>query len=413
MKNSKSVFGWVMYDFANSAFVTVIVTVVYSVYFRNVVVNQGELGTALWGRAISISMLLVAISSPILGAVADYSRSKKKLLFINCYLTVIFTGLLYFVEAGDIRQGMIFFIIANYGFNSGNVFYNALLPEIASRDNMGKISGLGWGVGYMGGLLSLVMVLPLVHNNLTRWVFPTISLFFGIFAIFTFILLREVRRPSKRSNYLKIAYHRLSNTVANIRDFKELIKFIISYLIYNDGIIIVISFGAIYGSTRFGMDQKELIIYFIIANLTSIIGSFSFGFITDKLGAKKTIMSTLLIWVGVVLAAFFSQTTQQYYLVGMLAGIAIGASQSSSRTMLALLTPDSKMAEFFGFYSVTGRIASIIGPLVYGEVARITGDQKWAILSVLIFFAVGFLMLATVDEAKGRATAINWSKDSL
>lgn len=413
MKNSKSVFGWVMYDFANSAFVTVIVTVVYSVYFRNVVVNQGELGTALWGRAISISMFFVAISSPILGAVADYSRSKKKLLFINCYLTVIFTGLLYFVEAGDIIKGMIFFIIANYGFNSGNVFYNALLPEIASRDNMGKISGLGWGVGYMGGLLSLVMVLPLVHNNLTRWVFPTISLFFGIFAIFTFILLREVRRPSKRSNYLKIAYQRLSNTFSNIRDFKELIKFIISYLIYNDGIIIVISFGAIYGATRFGMDQKELIIYFIIANLTSIIGSFIFGFITDILGAKKTIMSTLIIWAGVVLAAFISETTRQYYLVGMLAGIAIGASQSSSRTMLALLTPDRKMAEFFGFYSVTGRIASIIGPLVYGEVARITGDQKWAILSVLIFFVVGFLMLATVDEAKGRATAIKWDKDKI
>jgi len=371
------------------------------------------LGTALWGRAISISMLLVAISSPILGAVADYSRSKKKLLFINCYLTVIFTGLLYFVRAGDIRMGMIFFIIANYGFNSGNVFYNALLPEITSRDNMGKISGLGWGVGYMGGLLSLVLVLPLVHNNLTRWVFPTIAAFFGLFAIFTFVLLREVSRTSKRANYFKIAYQRLSHTAANIRDFRELIKFIISYLIYNDGIIIVISFGAIYGATRFGMTQKELIIYFIIANFTSIIGSLIFGFITDRLGAKKTIMTTLVIWVGVVLAAFFSNTIQQYYLVGMLAGIAIGASQSSSRSMLALLTPDSKMAEFFGFYSVTGKIASIIGPLVYGEVARITGDQRWAILSVLIFFGLGFAVLSTVDEKKGRLTAETWNKEIL
>jgi UMF1 family MFS transporter len=408
MSSKKSVFGWLMYDFANSAFTTVIVTVVYSVYFRNVVVNDGELGTALWGRAVSISMLLVAISAPILGAVADYSRSKKKFLFINCYLTVIFTGLLYFVKAGDIKIGMIFFIIANYGFNSGNVFYNALLPEVTNRENMGKISGLGWGIGYIGGLLSLIIVLPFVHNHQTRLVFPLVALFFGIFAIFTFVLLKEVHKPSKRTNYFKTAYFRIMHTVKNIRDFKELLKFIFSYLIYNDGIIVVISFGAIYGATRFGMTQKELIIYFIIANVTSIIGSFGFGFITDKVGAKKTISVTLFIWMAVVLAAFFSETIAHYYYVGILAGIAIGASQSSSRTMLALLTPESKMGEFFGFYSITGKVASIFGPLIYGEVARITGDQKWAILSVLAFFIAGLFLLNTVDEAEGRKTAEAW-----
>ncbi len=408
MISKKSVFGWLMYDFANSAFTTVIVTVVYSVYFRNVVVNDGELGTALWGRAVSISMLLVAISAPILGAVADYSRSKKKFLFINCYLTVIFTALLYFVKAGDIKTGMIFFIVANYGFNSGNVFYNALLPAVTTRENMGKISGLGWGFGYIGGLLSLIIVLPFVHNHQTRLVFPLVALFFGLFAIFTFVLLREVHKPSKRTNYFKTAYRRIMHTARNIKDFKELLKFILSYLIYNDGIIVVISFGAIYGSTRFGMTQKELIIYFIIANITSIIGSFSFGFITDKIGAKKTISITLFIWMAVVLAAFFSKTITHYYYVGVLAGIAIGASQSSSRTMLALLTPEAKMGEFFGFYSVTGKMASVLGPLIYGEVARITGDQKWAILSVLIFFIVGLLLLNTVDEAKGRKTAEAW-----
>ena len=287
MKNKKNIFGWLMYDFANSSFTTIIVTVVYSVYFRNVVVNDGELGTALWGRAISISMLFVALSAPIFGAVADYSRSKKKFLFINCYLTVIFTALLYFVHAGDVFIGMLFFIIANFGFNSGNVFYNALLPEIVSRENIGKISGLGWGFGYVGGLFSLIMILPLVHNHQTRLVFPLVALFFGVFAIFTFVLLREVKKTSKRTNYFKTAFNRLKTTLINIKDFKELIKFIISYLIYNDGIIVVISFGAIYGSTRFGMNQKELIIYFIIANITSIFGSFIFGFILDKIGAKK------------------------------------------------------------------------------------------------------------------------------
>ncbi len=400
-----------MYDFANSSFTTIIVTVIYSVYFKNVVVDQGELGTALWGRAVSISMLMVALTAPIFGAVADFSRAKKKFLFYNCYLTVIFTALLYFVRAGNIFTGMFFFIIANFGFNSGNVFYNALLPDIATREDMGKVSGWGWAVGYIGGLLSLVIVLPLVNNNWTVLIFPTVAAFFGIFAIPIFLLLREVKRPSKRTNYFKTAFKRISCSLRNIRDFKELIKYIVSYLIYNDGIIIVISFAAIYGATRFDMGAQELIKYFIIANVTSIFGAFIFGYVLDRIGAKKTISITLCIWIIVVLSAFFCQNVSQFYLVGMLAGIAIGSSQSSSRAMIALLTPKEKMAEFFGFYSMTGRVASILGPLVYGEISRLTGDQRWAILSVAFFFITGILLLQTVDEKKGMETAIRWRSE--
>ncbi|MBT4332510.1 MAG: MFS transporter [Candidatus Cloacimonetes bacterium] len=411
MKLNRNIFGWMMYDFANSSFTTIIVTVIYSVYFKNVVVAQGELGTALWGRAISISMLMVAVTAPIFGAVADFSRAKKKFLFYNCYLTVIFTALLFFVKAGDIYKGMIFFIIANFAFNSGNVFYNALLPDVAPREEIGKISGWGWAIGYIGGLIALLLMLPLVHNNWIRFVFPTVAAFFGIFAIPTFILLKEVKKPSKRTNYFRTAFKRINQSLKNIKNFKELIKFIISYLIYNDGIIIVISFAAIYGATRFEMSTKQLINYFIIANITSMIGAFIFGYIFDKIGAKKTISITLVVWIAVVVWAFLCRSINEFYLIGMLAGIAIGSSQSSSRAMLALLTPDEKMAEFFGFYSVTGRIASILGPLVYGEVSRITGDQKWAILSVVVFFVTGAIVLQTVNEEKGKLTALNWKDD--
>ena len=411
MKLNRNIFGWMMYDFANSSFTTIIVTVIYSVYFKNVVVAQGELGTALWGRAISISMLMVAVTAPIFGAVADFSRAKKKFLFYNCYLTVIFTALLFFVKAGDIYTGMIFFIIANFAFNSGNVFYNALLPDVAPREEIGKISGWGWAIGYIGGLIALLLMLPLVHNNWIRFVFPTVAAFFGIFAIPTFILLKEVKKPSKRTNYFRTAFKRINQSLKNIKNFKELIKFIISYLIYNDGIIIVISFAAIYGATRFEMSTKQLINYFIIANITSMIGAFIFGYIFDKIGAKKTISITLVVWIAVVVWAFLCRSINEFYLIGMLAGIAIGSSQSSSRAMLALLTPDEKMAEFFGFYSVTGRIASILGPLVYGEVSRITGDQKWAILSVVVFFVTGAIVLQTVNEEKGKLTALNWKDD--
>ncbi|MBW6516236.1 MAG: MFS transporter [Candidatus Cloacimonetes bacterium] len=410
MKVSKSIIGWVMYDFANSSFTTIIVSVIYSVYFRNVVVGSDEVGTALWGRAVSISMLMVGLSAPIFGAIADHSRSKKKFLFINTYLCVVFTCLLYFVNQGDIFKGMLFFIIANFGYNSANVFYNSFLSEIAPRSDLGKVSGWGWGVGYVGGLLSLFISLYLVNIDV-RLVFPAIGLYFGLFALFTFFWLKEFRRPSKRTNYLKVAHHRISYTWKNISRLRELSRFIISYFIYNDGIIVVISFAAIYGATRFNMTPQQLIVYFIIAQLTSIVGALFFGYIIDKIGCKKTISITLIIWVFVVIGAFFSRSITEYYLVGLLAGIAIGSSQSSSRTMLALLTPAGKMTEFFGFYALTGKLASIFGPLVYGEIARITGSQRWSLLAVLFFFVSGGAILQTVNELKGKMVADQWQEE--
>ena len=410
MKLNKNIFGWLMYDFANSSFTTIIVTVIYSKYFVQSVVGQQDIGAALWGRSVSISMLLVALTAPIFGAIADYSRAKKKFLFYTTYLTIIFTALLYFVRSGDIFKGMLFFIIANFGFNSANVFYNALLPDIVNRKNLGKVSGWGWSIGYVGGLISLLLILPLVHNNLINFVFPAVALFFLIFSLFIFFMLKEVRRPSKRTNYFKTAFLRIKHTFKNIKKLKELMKFIISFLIYNDGIVVVISFAAIYGAARFGMNEKDLITYFIIANISSMIGAFIFGYILDKIGPKKTISITLIIWIFVIISAFFAQNIKQYYLVGILAGIAIGSSQSSSRTMLALLTPDEKMGEFFGFYSFSGKLAAILGPVIYGEIARITSSQRYAILSILLFFISGFILLQFVDENKGKIIAVSWKK---
>jgi UMF1 family MFS transporter len=412
MKLTKNIFGWIMYDFANSSFTTIIVTVVYSKYFVQHVVNQGELGTALWGRAVAISMLLVALSAPVFGAVADYSRAKKKFLFYNTYLTIIFTALLYFVRAGDITRGIVFFVIANFGFNSANVFYNALLPDVSARSDMGKVSGWGWSVGYIGGMISLAMVLPLVHNHWTRWTFPVVAFFFAVFSLFTFIMLKEVRRPSKRTNYFKTAVKRIATSARHIKNFRQLLKFIISYLIYNDGIVVIISFASIYGASRFGMSTKQLITFFIMMQPSSMLGAAIFGYVLDKIGPKRTITISLILWLGVLAGAFFCATVSQFYMVGIVAGLAIGSSQSSSRTMLALLTPSDKMGEFFGFYAFTGKMSAIIGPLVYGEIARITGEQRWAILSVSLFFIIGLIILQTVNEAQGKAVAIQWQEEN-
>ena len=402
MKFNKNIVGWIFYDFANSSFTTIIVTVIYSVYFKNVVAGGGERATALWGRAVSLSLLLVAISSPILGAVADFSRTKKKFLFLNCYLTVIFTSLLYYVGSGDIFLGLLFFIIANFGFNSGNVFYNAFLPEISTEKNIGKISGFGYALGYVGGLISLFICLPLVKIDV-RLVFPAVGLFFGISAIVTFILLKEKRFTSKRTNYVKTAYNRIKHTLKNLKKYKNLSKFLLSYFIYNDAIVVVISFSSIYGATQFGMDFNQLILFFIFAQLTSILGSAFFGIILDKIGAKKTINITLVMWIAIVFWVFFCRSLFEYYFVGLAAGVAIGSSQSASRTLLAKLTPPEKSAEFFGFYAFTGKFSSIFGPLVYGEIARITGSQRYSVLSIVVFFIVGFFIFQSVKDQKVKS----------
>jgi len=402
----KNILGWISYDFANSSFTTVIVTVVYSVYFKSVVVGKEGIGDSLWGLSVSLSMLIVALISPILGAIADQTRSKKKFLFVFCYTSVLFTGLLYFVHAGAVMWGMLIFIIANIGYEGGNVFYNAFLPEITTKKNLGKVSGLGWGIGYIGGLSALLLSYLFIETNVPL-VFPLIALFFGIFAIPIFVFLKESRtkKQSQNINYIKVGYERIKNSFLHIKDLKELSRFLISFFIYNDGIKTVIVFAAIYGAQRFGMTGSQLIIYFVLANITSFIGSIIFGFIVDRIGAKRTISITLLIWIAVVVWAFFCNNVTQFYGVGLLAGIAIGSCQSASRSLFSILTPEDKHAEFFGFYAVSGKAAAIIGPLLYGLLVLILHSQRWAILSIALFFVAGFFVLQTVNEEKGIQVA--------
>jgi len=406
MKLTKSIIGWMFYDFANSAFTTIIVSVVYSVYFMNeVVIGDKGYGELLWGRSVGISMTLVALTAPILGAVADFSRAKKRLLFFNCWLTVLFTSMLFFVRAGNVLMGMLFFIVANYGFNSANVFYDAFLPEITRSEDIGKVSGYGWAFGYVGGLVSLIMSLVLVNLKLVRWVFPMIALHLFAYSLVTFFWLREVKRPSKRTNYLKVALQRVRYSFVNIRKLPELLKYLISHFIYNDGITTVIVFASIYGIERFGMSMQNMIIYFILAQFTSIIGAAFFGWLSDKLDVKKSLSISLLIWIGVVVWAFFCQSAIEYYFVGLMAGLAIGSSQSNSRTMLSILTPPDRQAEFFGFYTLTGRLSSIIGPILYGWIAHRTGSSRYAILSLMGFFIAGWLILNMINLGKGISDA--------
>ncbi len=423
----REIFGWAMYDFANSAFATTILAVIFNQYFVTVVAG-GERGVNLFGFhlhgasfftfSISISMAVSALVSPFLGATADASGSKKRFLMVFCYAAILFTGLLYFIHAGDYWMGAVFFIIANIGFAEGNVFYNAFLPELSSEQNVGRISGLGWALGYIGG--GLLLAINLVMLKYPEWLgfpvgyftvhdcFLSVGLWWFVFSLPTFLFLKERARgtdPSSQRVSFRAGYQRLQHTFRRVRAFKELTKFLIAYLIYNDGIETVIVMASIFGAEVLGMETHEIILYFLMIQGIAFFGSLIFGFLADTVGNKKTVMISLGIWSLIVLWAFrlgiFGSPKSEYWILGILAALVMGGSQAASRSLQGIFTPDANSAEFFAFFGVSGKFASVVGPLIYGILIAITGSVRSGILSILLFFIAGMAILWTVNEKKG------------
>jgi len=422
----REIFGWAMFDFADSAFATTILAVIFNQYFATVVAG-GEKGTHFLGLhlhgasfftfVVSLSMAISAILSPFLGALADTSGSKKRFLMTFCYGAILFTGLLYGVHEGDVWTGACFFLLANVGFACGNVFYNAFLPEISTPGNIGRISGLGWALGYIGG--GTLLAINLIMLKYPAWLgrtegyftvqdcFLSVALWWFVFSLPTFFFLREKRRvsPSTRGNRFRQGYERLRHTFHRIRTFRELTKFLIAFLIYNDGIETVIVMASIFGAQVLGMRTEEIILFFLMIQGIAFFGSVAFGFLADAIGNKKTVMISLGIWSFIVIWAFalgiFFDPLTEYWILGALAGVVLGGSQAASRSLQGLFTPEENSAEFFGFFAVSGRFASVFGPLIYGILIAITGNVQLGILSVLLFFVVGMVILWTVDERKG------------
>jgi UMF1 family MFS transporter len=418
---------WYLYDFGNSAYAAVVLLAIYSAYFKGEVVGGAE-GSRLWGISVGIAMLVVAVTSPILGAIADFSASKKKMMLIYSALTWIFTGLLFFVQNGDIFTGMLFFIIAEIGYRSGQVFYNSLLPEITSPEEMGRVSGNGWAIGSAGGIICLLVILLAIMFTegtlMVRLSLPFTAIFFAVSTIPAFLWIKERAKPQKLppgENLLTVGFKRLSQTIRSIRRFREFIKFIIAFLIYNDGILMALDFAAIIGAVLFGMDQQQLIIFMIIVQVTSVIGAYVMAILGDKIGFKKSLVLSILMMIGIVIGMIFTKTIEGFFVIGALAGFALTGVQSVSRTMVGLFAPKGQSAEFFGFFAVAGRTSSFIGPTFYGILAaeaaiwyenRGMGQllaeqsgQRISIFSIAIFLLAGLGILLAVNEKKARAAA--------
>jgi UMF1 family MFS transporter len=419
---------WYFYDFGNSAYASVVLLAVYSAYFQGQVVGGAE-GSRLWGTAVGIAMLVVAVISPFLGAIADYAGTKKRLLLVFTAMACVFTALLFFAKPGAIVIGMGFFILAEIGYRAAQVFYNGLLPEIAAPEEMGRISGYGWAIGTIGGVVCLLLILPLIvligGTFVVRLSLVITAVFFAVSAVPIFIWLRERARPRqlpKGESYLGIAVRRLSTTIRTAGQFREFVKFMIAFLIYNDGVIMALDFAAIIGAVLYGMSQEQLIIFMIIVQITNVAGAFLFGELVDRIGGKLSLVLSLVMMIGIIVGLYLNQSLTGYFVIGALAGVAMAGAQSVSRTMVAMFAPPGQSAEFYGFFAVVGRTSSFIGPAVYGWLAaeaalwyQVQGQdagvaeqsgQRLAILSIGAFILAGLLLLAFVDEKKARAAAI-------
>jgi UMF1 family MFS transporter len=415
---TREVLAWCLFDFANSSFTTVITTVAFSVYFVQVVAAGGPAGRgeALWGRNYALSMILVALLSPILGAMADHHAAKKRFLAGVTALCIACTASLYFVQAGDVVLGLVLFALANVGFELGYTFYNAFLVELSDRRDMGRISGYGWGLGYAGGLVSLALAYPFVKGGLAqenlesyRQSFLMTAGFFLAACLPTFRYLREravPQPPLSGVSRLIVAFARLARTFREIRRYRQLFVYLIAYLIYTDGINTVVIFSGIFAAQVLGFTPGDLIVYFLITQVTAGLGAYGFGVLTDRIGAKRVIAITLGLWLALVCWAFVVQTAVEFYAIGLVAGAALGANQAASRALLGLFTPDGRQAEFFGFFSVSGKFAAVLGPILYGQIALWAGSQRPAVLALGLFFLVGWAVLWVIDEAAGRAAAM-------
>ncbi len=414
---------WYFYDFGNSAYASVILLAVYSAYFKGTVVGGAE-GTRLWGISVGIAAIIVALASPILGTIADYSKSKKTFLLMFTAVSVVFTAMLFFVRKGDVFTGMLYFILAEIGYRGAQVFYDALLTSVSTPENIGSVSGKGWAVGMLGGIAALILVLipiKLVEHFMIPIAFLITAVFYLLSSIPTLLWVKEIdeasgEKPEKGN--IRIAFERLAQTFRSIKSFKEFIKYTIAFLIYNDGIMMLMDFAAIIGATLFGMNQTQLILFVIVIQISGAVGALLFGKISDRLSGKESVLISLLILIGCITALFFVDSLLWFFVVGFFAGFSLSGAQAVSRSMVSQLAPPSKTAEFYGFLSVAGRTSTFIGPLVFGTlsfrmnnwylnhgfdaVAAEHNGLYWAIGSILIFLVVGLVFLLMVKRVTAK-----------
>ena len=414
----REVFGWAMYDFANSGYTTVVLTAVFSAYFAGVVAQKAEWATFAWTVALSISYAIVMLTMPTLGALADLRATKKRFLLLSTAGCVVTTAALALAGPGTVALAMVLIVLSNAFYSYGESLAAAFLPELARRDSLGTVSGWGWSFGYLGGMLALGLSLGYVLWAQGRGIpaaeFVPVTMIitaviYGAAAVVTFALLRERAQPQAlalRQGGFAASLRQLKATLSQARDYRDFVWLLACAVFYQGGVAVVITLAAIYAEQVIGFRQSETMALIFVLNIAAAVGAFGFGFFQDRIGHKRALAITLIGWIATCVIAAITTTKGGFWYAAAIAGACMGSSQSAGRAMAGLFSPQKQLAEFYGLWTFATRLASIIGPLMYGAITWATGgNQRVAILSTAAMFAIGLCLLLPINIERGRAAA--------
>jgi UMF1 family MFS transporter len=410
----REVWAWAMYDFANSGYTTVVLTAVFNAYFVSAIAGNAPWATFAWTVALSISYAIVMVIGPLLGAWADAHAAKKRLLAITTIVCIVGTVALAWAGPGMVGWAVAFIVVSNVAYSMGENLCAAFLPELATPQALGKVSGWGWSLGYFGGILALGISLAWVMTAASRGsttgeaVGGTMIITAAVYALAslpTFMLLRERAEPQPDAlRGVRAAFARLLETAHHARQYRDLLLIFVCGALYQAGVATVIALAAIYAEQVMGFKTQDTIVLILVVNVTAAIGAFGFGYAQDRIGKVAALRLTIVGWVVMTVVAFFSTTAAMFWVAANLAGLCMGSSQSAGRALVAYLSPAGRSAEFFGLWGVAIRLAAILGPLTYGAVTWATGgNHRLAILLTGAFFVAALVVLAFVNEKRGRA----------
>ena len=402
LKKRKEILAWSFYDFANQPFSTIIVTFIYSTFFIKVIADNEEVGTVLWANSIAITAIIVSVLSPLLGVIADASGTRKFFLFFFTLMSSICTALLYFPNEGDVFMALLLFIIANICFEIATVFYNSYLPDLSDSKNSGRVSGFAWGLGFFGGLTALFlsyMLFPDLDFFSVKKINILVGAWFIFFSMPAFIFLKAEKKTFAKKQIL-LPFSAIKETFRNVLDYSSIAQFLVARLFFNDGLVTIFALGGIYAVGTLGFTFDEVMILAIALNLSAGIGSFLFGYMEDRIGVKLVINISLIVLIFSTLLAFiapyFSVKKEIFWIAGIFIGLMVGPNQSCSRSLMSQLTPKDKKNEFFGFFALTGKFTSFLGPFLFGLITSIY-NQQMALWVVILFFVIGLILFNKIE----------------
>ena len=414
----REVFGWAMYDFANSGYTTVVITAVFAAYFVGGIAQKAEWATFLWTLSLSISYAIVMITMPSIGAIADLRAAKKRFLMIFTAGCVVSTAALAFTGPGSVTLAVVLIVASNTFYSYGESMSAAFLPELARQEALGKVSGWGWSFGYFGGMLALGICLGYViwaqGQGIPAEQFVPVTMIitaviYGAASLVTFKFLQERAHPNPhalQTSGLKASWHQLKATFKQARRYEDFMWLLLCAVFYQGGVMVAISIAAIYAEQVIGFKQQETMVLIFVLNLAAAAGAFAFGYFQDRVGHKLGLGLTLVGWIATCIIAALTTTKGGFWYAAALAGVCMGTSQSAGRAMAGMFAPRAQLAEFYGLWAFATRLASIIGPLTYGAITWMTGgNQRIAITSTTVLFIIGLIVLQKINVQRGQLAA--------